>query len=391
MWIAALLLAVDFVAVDGSLSAEGRMGASPIDAHSTVGSTQLDGYAGMIAKFSDIQLSGGYSPRMIEMPPPQGNGFSLYHTARLGIQYSLDPTTHLLLQQLGSIGRNDFSPLIATGLLRPTTAVPVDPRLPVRALLAIGSSDSSVSWDQELSRRTTINATAGYSIYGGTDRSAQLYIPLQRGPRATANLSWLAAPSDVLSLTASGSHQAFTNGARSTLGSLIAGWKTDLGRNTRADIGVGTAFGATTGISAGGAPTPFPAASAGITHTFAMRGSSVSANLRAGASPQVDRTTGTPYEVATGSAGLGWNVDRNLTLSAAGAFGRALSGIQQVGSQLVTAEGSGQYRIDQLLQFSMGLRSAWQSLPPATPGTLTLPGFQWVVYAHLTFVLHGSL
>jgi len=391
MWVAALLLAADLVTLDASLGAEGRTGAAANDPNSATRSVQLDGYAGMVAKFSDLTVSAGYSPRMVETPPPQGSGLAVYHSARLGLDYRPSATSHLILQQLGSIGRNDFSPLAAPGALRSTTSVPIDPRLPVKALLAMGSSDTSLSWDQNLSRRVSVNGSAGYSVYGGADGVAQQYIPLEHGLRAGAGVAWQVAPSDRLSLTASASRTTFNTGAKSVLGSVNGGWSTELGRSTRADLGIGSSFGRTTGSSAGSSPTPFPSVSAGISHTFAMRGSSVSTSLRAAASPQVDRTTGSIYEVATGSAGVGWAYDRNLSLSAGGSFGRALSGNQQVGTQLVTAEGSGQYRFERHLNFSLGVRSAWQSVPNGVPGTLTAPGFQWALFGHLTFVLHGTL
>ena len=366
------------------------MGTAPNDPTNSAASLQIDAFLGMLAKLDNLTLTASYSPRMVETPPPQGSGLAVVHAGRLGLEYRTSSTGHILLQQLGSFGRNDYSPLVSsTPLSGPAAPRITDPRLPTKALLSIVDSDSSISGEQALSRRFKIHGTLGYVLSGGADSIAQQYIPLMRGGRGSAGADWLATPSDRLNLGISGWYSKFTNGSRATLTTITAGWDHAIGANTRSDVGIGSAMGESSGPTAGGSPTPYPWVAAGIAHTIPMRGQSVSGSLRLSATPQVDRTNGDVYELASGSASLGWSLERVLRLAASGSFGRALSGIQQVGTQLVTAEGSASVPAG-LATFSVGVRGFWQSVPPPAPGTLAVPGFQWAVFGQFVFGVHGT-
>lgn len=386
--VATMLLAADLF---GAVRTEGWAGTAPNDPRTSSGSILLDGFVGLRVKSDEFTLNTTYNPRFVETPPPQGSGLAAVHGVLASVDYQYSRTGHVLLQELGSFGRNDFSLLVASARLDATAPRLLDPRLPTKALLAIVDSDTTLAFEQDLSRRLRVNATAGFMLYGGADALAQRYLPLQRGPHGSARIGWLLVASDRLSLSASGSQTRFPDGSRATLASLVAGWNHQFNVNTSAELGVGSAFDESSGPNAGRAGTPFPSVSGALTHTLPLRHGGLSGRLAASATPQVDRTTGDIYELASAALELNWILDRDIRFSAISHFGRALSGSRQTGTQLVTAEASASYRTGDLATFDAGARSVWQSVPPTVPGVLALPGFQWAAFAGVSFALRGQL
>jgi hypothetical protein len=384
--LALVLLAAEGVTADAVLRTEGRAFNSTTRGRAAT-ALQIDASLGVTARLGEWSLSAAYVPRLLETPPPEGSGLSGLHGVQLGMDYRASATGRMFLRESLSFGRNDFSPLVAnTGAGPPPV---LDPRLPVKLLLAFISSSTSLGLEQSLSQRLRFSGTLDYLIIGGSDRVAQNYIPLQRGPQLAANLSWSAARRDALSLALLGSYAKFTNGAAVRLATLQAGWRHDLGRDLRTDLGLGAGFGESTGPGASVPSSAFPSLSGSITRIAPFRGGHTSAGLRANVTPVVDRLTGQIYELGEGRAELGWGMDRLLNLGASGSLGRALSGTAQRGVQLARAEGFVSFPLGTWAVLSLGARGAWQRVPNS-PAAAVL-GFEWAVFSFLSIGAHGSM
>jgi hypothetical protein len=383
----AIIIAADLF---GAIRAEGWVGTSPNDPRANTGTMLVDGTLGVRVKADEVSFNAVYNPRVIETPPPEGSGLAAIHGVLASIDYQLSREGKIQLQELGSFGRNDFSLLVSKTNLSGALKF-IDPRLPTKALLVIVDSDTTLRLDQQFTRRVRMSAMIGFLLYGGADKLAQLYIPLQRGPHGSAELSWLMAPKDRLSLTATGSQTRFADGSTTILAGLLAGWAHEFNDRTAAELSAGSGFDQTNGRYAGHSATPWPWVTAGIRHTIPVKTGGISGRAAVGLTPQIDRTSGNVYELASGALQLAWTVNRDLRFSAQANYGRALSGPTVVGSEVVTSEGSASFRIGDGASLGAGIRTAWQRVPPPLPGTLAQPGFQWATFANLTLSTSGKL
>ena len=384
--LAIVLLAADAVTVDASVRTEGRAYTATIGGGSAA-ALQINALVGLSTTPGEWSFSAAYAPQLLDAPPPDGTGLSVLHGVQLGADYRTSGVGRVFLRDSLLVGLYDFSPLVANGGTGPPPVL--NPRLPVKLLLAYISSNTSLNVEQELSRRLRLTGTLEYLVAGGSDRVAQNYIPLQRGPQLTANLSWSAERSDKLSLALLGSDATLTNGAAVRLATLQAGWRHELERDLRTDLALGGGFGKSTGPGVQVPTSAFPSLSGSITRPLLFRGGHASATLRANVAPTVDPLTGQIYELGEGQAELGWGIDRLVNLVANGGLGRGLSGAAQRGIQLSRAEGFASVPIGTWAAFSLGARGAWQKVPGSQ--SATVPPFEWAVFSFFSIRTQGSL
>lgn len=376
--VCALLLAEGGIVEDVSLRSEGRFGTSPVDPNQNAGTLQIDGLLGVAYTRHETLFSVAYTPQFLTtggQGPAAPTQF--LHGARVDFATGLSSTTRLRFTETAAAGESDFSPLNGSliGLAPPRT---VDPRVPVLVVLAIVQSSTALTLEQALSRQMMLATTLGYLVSGGSDRLAQRFLPLQRGPLASIRLSLIASREDTLALTASGSEVLVTDGTRTQLAGVSGSWRHILDRDLFTEFGLGASAGHSVGQ--GAVPTsPFPTASASITRAVTLHEGAYALTASALVAPQIDPLTGGVYELGQASGSLGWQPGTHLRLTASGSIGRALSGTQQMGEQLGDAQVAANFVVSNSVTLAAGVRGAWLRPPDATTG-FYYPSFQWAVF-----------
>ncbi|HEX4384531.1 MAG TPA: hypothetical protein VH083_16330, partial [Myxococcales bacterium] len=242
------------------------------------------------------------------------------------------------------------------------------------------------------------NLAGSYFITGGADAIGRTSLPLQHGVTLSSGIGWTATREDTFTATILATGTSFNPSQRSETGSLSLGYRRSINDRTGVDAGLGFGAGAAQGGAQPVAVSPFPVASAGITHTIPLRNASVSGGLHATLSPSIDPVTGAIYEFLQGNADLSWSPLTVLRFSAHAGYGRALSGTQVQGQDLISGELSGQIAFNAYTTFSTGVRGARDFFPSGTqvPGStnVTLESFQrieWAAFAAFAFAFRGPL
>lgn len=419
--IAALLANANW---DVSLRTEGRGGTVPnttfVDngnGTATVssdkgGTGQIDASLGISGDYEDWLYSATWQPHYLRATVTENQPDELLNAGRLSATYRLSSISRLTFGQTFAYGVQDFSPLVAGQLASlantsntgtPSLAGSTATQRIVQRLVYLNSV-SAAAFDTALTHLMKFNLAGSYFISGGADAVGRTSLPLQHGVTVSSGLGWTATREDTFSATVLATGTSFNPSQRSETGSVQIGWRKAVNDRTGLDVGLGYGLGAAQGGNQGVATTPFPVASAGITHTIPLRNASVSGGLHATLSPAIDPVTGGVYELLQGNADLSWSPATILRFSVHAGYGHAFSGTQQQGQDVLSGDLSGQLALNTFTSFSAGVRGARDYFPAGTvvPGTrdsngqnlVTLASVQrleWAAFAAFAFAFRGPL
>jgi hypothetical protein len=418
--IAALLANANW---DVSLRTEARGGTVPnaivtkqSDTTAVVGSEaggvgQVDASLGVSGDYEDLTYSASWQPHYLRATVVENQPDELLNSGRLGLVYRVSSLTRITFGESFAYGVQDFSPLVACQLsavcnvtntgAQSTAGNATTQRVVVK--LVYLNQVSNLGFDTALSHLVKLNVAASYFITGGADHDGREALPLQHGLTLTSGLGWTATREDVFSATLAATATNFNPAQRSETGALQLGWRRSLNDRTGFDVGLGFGAGAAQGGAQPEATSPFPVASAGITHTIPLRTASVSGGLHATLTPAIDPVTGAIYELLQGNADLSWSPATVLRFSGHVGYGRALSS-QYEGQDLLSGDVSGQVALNTHTTFSIGARAARDYFPAGLIVTNTDPNdkrsfstlqafqrFDWAVYAAFAFNFRGPL
>ena len=391
---------------EAAARAEGRTTSPAPGAPLQTNVVQFDGSFGLATSWPELQLSGAYAPRVILYRPDIAgrDGNDLFNELRGRIDYRPSRTDRILGEQSFVYGQQDFSPLVANP--GPGTP-PVDPRLAPLGTLQVISSSSELEYQTATSRTTILSARAGFLLSGGADDAARTVLPLQHTVSAGFGSKWATTETDRLSLGATGTYSSFTNGNVSMQAGLEGSWHTQLGgpeergpfpaapaagddRNRPptmvADLAAGLVASRTTDFAGEGAWTPGLIVSGAISRKPMFGVPALNGAIRASVRSTIDPLTGEYYELADGSAALGYAVTNALIVQTSGSVARALTGAKQEGDTLVMGELGVTLKLGQGVSIATGLRTAWHQ-PADTSGVPA--GTQWAGFATVGFVDKG--
>jgi hypothetical protein len=428
---------------DASLRTEGRGGSVPNANTTTVaptgGTLQVNGTLGLSGLLDqDTTYTASYQARWLQISASEGAPGELMNVGNLGLVYRLSGISRLSFNESFAYGRQDYSNLVAAALAGAppagTTTTPTQPgpgqtgngqpvtgtsptgqtgtessintTRPIPVSLVYLATTTSAGFDTALTHLLKLTLTASYFITGGADAPAQLFIPLQRGISVASNLGWTASRDDVLTLTLAGTGSRFSDHSQTETASGQLGWRHSLDQQTSFDAGLGMGVGASQNGAQPTAATPFPVATAGLTHTVPLQGgASLSGSVHATLTPAIDPITGGVYELVAGNADGSWAPGRELRFNAHFGIGHALSGSAQQGQEIMQGELSTTILMTTRASFSFGGRLAREVVPeqtvpdpmatPTNPHTITrISAFNrvdWGVFAAITIGARGAL
>jgi len=378
---ASALLIASAVTIDLSARIEGRSATESAVGFPATNAVQLDAQAAAGARLDDFQFRLTYAPRLLYSDPlPAGaRGAEIFHTASAGVAWRISRTKRLSLEETASYGHQDFSPLVASPL--GTSAPPTDPRLPLLQSLSYLSLGTRLSYEDALTPRLRLGTQGSYLVSGGGDAEAREFLPLQRAAQLGCNLAWTADSRSTFSVSGSANRSTFSGGDESILISGSLGWQFAFRRGPRVAVQAGA------GVSRAGDPfdaRPWLAnvnGGIGIGDEIRLGHQRISGSLEGTVSATIDRLTGDVYQLAQGSAQLGFQVLRELHISAHGSAGRGLSGAQQ-GSTVALVGLSASIGLFKRVGLSIGGRGAWTQYTDASPGLMTWSASAVVTIAH---------
>jgi hypothetical protein len=336
-------------------------------------------------------LSAGYSPRILLFLPDQANpsGVTGFNTAVLIAALQITPRQLLTLTQTAAYGTQDNSPLSAAapGTTPAQQLLSLNPRLPLVEILATITATSQATHQQKLSPFITTTEVASFTLSGGADALAREFLPFQHSLVGAATLAWRIDKTDSLTLASTVSGTNFTDHSRSRVAAATLGWSTVFARATTFAITAGSSFSHSSGNAQARSGWQ-PAATGAVTLASVLSDGpeKLSYSLRAGVSTVIDPLGDGVFELGDARASLIFEPSRQLSLSATGAGGRALTGGAQAGQSVATLDVSGTLKLSTDLLISVGARGSWQALPP---GEIGAAGTHWAGYAALTVTDRG--
>ncbi len=398
------VLAAEGMALDLAARAEAR-GSTPAPGAAPAvssGQSQIDATATLTAASGELQLAASYQPRLVVLVPgPNGvdTVANFLSNGRLAADYHFSSLQTLRLEEQGSYGRQDFSPLVAALQGGPPPVTPVNPRLPITRLLAIFNSTTSATYQQKLSPTTEAGSHLGFQIGGGADDLARRYLPIGKTVQGDARLGWKADRHDDLSVTVAASDAVFGNvinadgsssaaGSNSQLFTGALGWKRALGRETTMSLSAGGGASRTVGPSGGRSWQSSLLSSAALSTALNVADQRLGAGLGASVSSVVDPLGNGVYELAEGHLTLGYEPTRSLRAALNFSTARSLGGGALGGQQVSVLDASIGYAAAANVSLTGGVRGALQT---ASSATQTPGGTQFAAYFAVSVTGKGRL
>ncbi|MGQ0504865.1 MAG: hypothetical protein ACT4TC_06055 [Myxococcaceae bacterium] len=331
------------------------------------------------------------------------------HRAELGFEYAFTPGHRFYLRQDGAYGMREFTLLGVTASTAgpadttsttnttpptptPSTTTPTPTTQPTQidnqriiGFAPYVQSSSRLGLVLQLSKLTTLLVDGGYEIAGGADSTTRLSLPLQKGPRADAQLTVFASNKDTLITAVSASDSVFSNGRSASLLVADERWRRMLGRVGFGELRLGasaqrqrTEFGTQTYATLPVGGVAFESATSFIQRPLALR-------LELNVVPYIDPYATVVYQRLEANTVFTWKVGRG-TVIVRGSGSYALTGFARRGQSLLMLDVGGLYLFDRIVQLEGGLRGAYQA------GTLINTAF-WAAggYIALGFAQVGAL
>jgi hypothetical protein len=315
------LLAAASGDLEASLRTEGRSSTLALDGAParTRSSAVVQGRGAAVADLGALHLAAEYAPRIWSSDLAASPSPLVDHQLAARIETARPGPWRADAGALATRGRTDplADPVAAaaTGTTQLPTASPVS----YEALRA------TARVDRRLDPRTTLDAGGGWAISRGQDAAARQLLPDQRTARASAGATYLVDPRDTLRLLAEGSGTLTAAGGgdtRTVTTALSGSWRRLLSPSTVGWLGAGGSMTRATGAAAQPARI-LPVAQAGWAATWEPR---LALETSARMEPALDRYTGAPHPMATGSLGLRWRATSTVALAASGSAGSRIDG-----------------------------------------------------------------
>lgn len=364
---------------------------------------EVDPLAALKVPLRTSSLVLAYEPRIfIVLKEPAGQApqkVSYLHRGRLVFDAKPTPLWRFFVEGRGAYGEYDFLPLSTvlpqsggTGLppAQPSTpgAPPTAPTplpgvstLPGERFLRVIDVHGTAGLVATLSPRLSWLFSAGYDYSGGADTASRTQLPLQKGPHGLTGALWSVTRNDTLSFLLDASHNRFSSGPQSTIGSVTGTWSHVWSRAVATDLigGIGGFHSDVPAVATSPARTEdklLPVAGLGLRHAWLTRWASWKNSLTFLASPLPDQINGQVYERVGGVLRSTLAPGERLLLDLSGGASASV-GIAQRDAR---AEAKGTYMFAPQFGVSVGARLAWLE------GSTLLPtGFGW-----LAFVAIGS-
>jgi hypothetical protein len=376
-------LVVSAVLLDGSLRLEGQTGSMVAGQPTRTG--LLAGDIAVDVGEGAVRFHAGAAPQMLFADTGSGVVERAFVRARTAVELRGRDVWRVLLRQDGAYGSIDLRPLAG---LPPQAPGPPNVQIPPAApLILLEESISSASLERALSLRTQFSGEAAWQISGGADAASRASLPLSRGPRVRAQLSFEATRLDGIDGALSAFDTRYSNGRRASAAALTAAWRRMLSRGATIVLGAGPAVGRGEDPIFGTTRSALPAARAEARlepEALGQRGLVVA--LRLAAEPVGDQISGDLTERGSMTASVGWSIVDEFRLDARALGSLALTSGQSgsfgtvAGDKFLQGELRLTFHAMRQVDALIGARGAWQSHP--------LGGFpprQWGVFGGITF------
>lgn len=349
-------------------------------------------------------LSLGYSPSFAWVDVTRDGSFALLHSATATYGWS-EKRLRLTLAIAGSIGRQSYLTVgsiapapVDQGGGMPTQPAPATPSggttppantttfFPQREIVETGSFSVSLGTTYQLTRRWTLTDRIGYDVSGGLGDSKS-FVPLRRGPTASATVDYLLTRDDSVASSVSWSLvDVPSRGSRFTTVTLLETWRHRFAIRTLGRIGAGGTF--LRSRDAAHEPTVNSLLAAGLLgfsqgwilgHNEAL---SFSANGNLGA--EYNPVLGEVRQRIGADAGWDWSKDRT-SLGCRGQVSQTLPLHSPNAALLYGASVNASYHVADPLAVSMG--AAWtRQVLPSSLAVADVSSDQWRVFLTLTLV-----
>ena len=253
----------------------------------------------------------------------------------------------------------------------------------VRALgltTRVASARADIALGERLSRRSTLNAYAGYTVSSGVDDATRELFPLLHGPIVGSQFLHAASRRDTLITQVDGQLSiVHENGALAALATATQGLSHQFSRQTSGDVSLGVSYTHVDEPELEPVSGFFPTGRVGLTHESTFARGRASYRLEAAYEPVLDRSTIVFDPRIRLSARAGWTRDR-LTLYS------TLNGVltTQPGEEgalnSIGAEAGAAYDLGAGFSVDGGARAAWQSFQGVdliAPGWALFAGLSW--------------
>jgi hypothetical protein len=305
-----------------------------------------------------------------------------------------DRLVRVSVAQDGTYGIQNSAYLLPTVQAAPapapgaTPTTPGQPPTPVQTApqpgtLTYGYSRTQLKTALTLDRRTQALAGLEYLLSGGLDDPSRQLLPLQRGPRATAEIDRLLSRRDSL-VTSGSAQQADFSPAPCPPGvdtgtcelsdrvyQIVETYRRALSRSSSAALGAGLAAAAWrlhSYVHYG--TTYFPVAEASYNESFGSRGVST-LSLYGRLAPFIDLRTGLVLEAVQGDASLSDRLSRHVTLRLSAGASQSVPTNNPAAATVLRGEVGVDYHVDPAhegsgvsgagpIDLSMGERWLWQ-------------------------------
>lgn len=325
-----------------------------------------------------LRLGGSYAPRFRAPDLTRSSDVVLLHTGELRAELRPDAAWRLSAAASGERGTTDLlteSRTVGTELQTITTT----------RRLRYQAARAELGLEGRAGPRTEVRVLAGAFLDGGDGAAAEATLPVQRGARGEASVTWAISRLDRLGLRLTGRGARLDRGPTSAIATADALWRRRLARAVDAWAGAGVAGAYEDPRGDTASRELLPSGELGIAHTpvapapaapgeegaepvRATPTTALASRLLVRLAPAIDRATGSADPQLEGTLDLAWPVRPRWTLSAAavGAVARQ-SGHDTRRARL---EAQAQWAASPAVQLGLGVYASWQRA--AVP---TLPSF----------------
>ncbi|WP_245529789.1 hypothetical protein [Anaeromyxobacter dehalogenans] len=271
-----------------------------------------------------LRVGGSYAPRLRAPDLTRSSDVVVLHTAELRAELHPDAAWRLSAVAGGERGTTDLlteSRTLGTELQTITTTR----RLRYRAARV------ELGLEGRAGPRTELRALAGAFLEGGDGAAAEATLPVQRGARAEASVTWALTRLDRLGLRLTGRGARLDRGPTSAIATADALWHRRLARAVDAWAGGGVAGAYEDPRGDTATRELLPSGELGIAHTpvapaaaapgeepaRATPSTALATRLVVRLAPAIDRATGAADPQLDATLGLAWPVAPRWSLSGA--------------------------------------------------------------------------
>jgi hypothetical protein len=355
---------------------------------------------------SNLLVLGGIAPQVVVAT---GSGIAQVFTrAFAALEVRDREAWRFRVRQRVGYGTIDLSPLgsLSAAAVQPTAFPGAQPPPTNKRFVLLGESETTAALEIAVSRRGRLIGDVGWLVSGGADSSARSVLPLSRGPRLHAAVTFQQSRLDELDVDISAFDTRYSNGLRASVAGAMFDWRRTIGRGATVRLGAGPALGRAEAprVAAAGEDPPagvnvnvslLPAVRADVVlEPDAVGERGLSMSLRVGAEPVGDQVSGYLVERGGVSPGVTWVAFPELRLEARATGSVALtSGLSPGQTSRPDTASLGTTRGDLYAQSelratwsltlqedaSIGTRWAWLSHPQGLPAT------QWNLFVSVSF------